>query len=471
MAKNRNLSDNFNTKNITARQSVLAVVNAVMENGSFLNDALSEYAYISDDNGEYVFDRRDRAFIKALSEGTIERCITIDYIINQYSSKPVNKLKPYIRGILRMSVYQILYMDKVPDNAAVNEAVKLTVKKGYQGLKGFVNGVLRNIARRGRDVDIDSKAGLSVKYSMPEWIIKHFERELGSKAARDAFDYFLKKPDITVRPDKPENIEKLAKKLQNQNIEYKQGSIIPYALRITKGTSVSEIEGFSQGEFVVQDESSMLPAYIICEYIKDNYPTSESSINVLDMCAAPGGKVLYLAGYEERVKCIARDVTESKVSKIEENVKRLGIKNVLCQVADALVFMEEDKEKYDIIIADLPCSGLGVIAKKPDIKYNTTETDLTSLADIQKKMLDNAFSYVKQGGIIVFSTCTVNKKENEDNNAWFLEKYQKETSGLLLEKYIPEGIKSCLDKKNGIVIPPGKYDTDGFYITAFKKGV
>lgn len=448
---------------ITARSAALAVINAVLNDKRFCEDAMQEYVYIKNADGGDKFDRRDRAFIKALSEGTIERCITIDYVINNYSSKPVHKLKPFIRGLLRMSVYQIMYMDKVPDNAAVNEAVKIAVKKGFHGLKGYVNGVLRSIARGYKELEINDT---SVKYSVPKWLEEHLKTELGEKKTIDALEYFLGKTELTLRPDCPKNLEWLRKEFEKAGIEYKSGNIIPEALRISQSVAVSELPGYKEGRFAVMDESSMLPAHIICEYIKED---NKKKYRVLDMCAAPGGKVLYLAGFAgEKVDCMAKDLTSGKISKLEENIKRLNIKNVKTSVFDATLFDENECEKYDIIIADLPCSGFGVIAKKPDIKYNTMEEDSKKLACIQKKMLDNAAKYVRNNGIIVFSTCTVSRYENEDNVSDFLKRHT-DFSLFDIEKNIPHIIRKGCYKEMQVKIAPGQFDTDGFFVAVFKK--
>lgn len=508
---------------MTSRELSLEVIYNVLENGEYLKESIDS---VISKNG--VTDARDRAFISVLAEGTVERRIELDYIINKYSSKRTEKLKPYIRNILRMTVYQIKYMDRVPDNASVDEAVKLAVKKGYGGLRGYVNGVLRNIARTYQDIkypDLESEPVkyFSVMYSMPEWMVEHFINELEKDgfgqdksdkgtSERDKYEkngwktekketdelarsleYFLAKPELTVRPGKisREAVSELADELNHAGLITSQGQIFDYAVRIESPGRVEDIPGYSAGKFVVQDESSMIPAHVIAAYISSqndaktafikNSDITEANVSVehgsgsagrlklLDMCAAPGGKALHAASLLGSMAEIeARDVSDAKTSMIRANIERLGIDNITVRRADALVRNENDREKYDIIIADLPCSGLGVISKKPDIKYNADAKGLAGLASIQSDILDNAAVYVKRGGIIVYSTCTVNRGENEDNCRAFLDRHP-EFAQVNLKSFVPESIMDSVDEFGNIKIFPGKYKSDGFFVAMFRR--
>lgn len=453
---------NNSKSEMTSREICLEVIVSVLEKGEFYNDAIKNP----------VFERKDikpvdRAFIAALAEGTIERTIELDYIIGQYSSKPVEKLKPNIRNILRMAVYQIKYMDKVPDNAAVNEAVKLAVKKGYGGLRGFVNGVLRNIARNIDDIQCPSD---SVRFSMPEWIVNHMESELGNEGMKKAMEYYLAKPALTIRAVSVKETDVIYNKLLEAGYDVKRGNILDYALRINNSGKVTDIPGYDEGLFFVQDESSMMPAHIAYEYLKIKGNESEENtpvINVLDMCSAPGGKVLHLAGMlGEKAHFSARDLNKSKTDKIRANMVKAGYTNIDVSEKDALLYYEEDEVAYDIVIADLPCSGLGVIAKKPDIKYNIKKDDLTSLAGIQSKMLDNVAAYVKPDGIIVYSTCTINCGENQENCRRFLERHNN-FRAVNVSPYIPDILQKSVTKEGYLRIEPGRYESDGFFVAVF----
>lgn len=487
-----------NVKRImTSRELSLEVIYNVLENGSYLKESIDS---VISKNG--AADARDRAFISLLSEGTVERMIELDYIINKYSSKRTEKLKPYIRNILRMTVYQIKYMDRVPDNASVDEAVKLAVKKGYGGLKGYVNGVLRNIARTYKEIEYPDLSEpvkyFSVKYSMPEWIIVHYMNEFKKYIETDelarSMEYFLTKPDLTIRPGiiSREAVSELADELNKAGFMTSKGQIFDYALRVESPGRIEDIPGYSVGKFAVQDESSMIPAHVIARYLGDgdsrpvfikdlDIPIPVTGVadehslgntkrlKLLDMCAAPGGKAMHAAALLGGIADVeARDVSDAKTSIIMSNIKRLGADNVKVCRADALVRNENDREMYDIIIADLPCSGLGVIAKKPDIKYNIKKSDLCALSSIQSDMLDNAAVYVKRGGIIVYSTCTINRGENEENCSSFLERHP-DFVQINLKSFVPEHIGDSVDEFGNIKIFPGKYKSDGFFVAMFRR--
>ena len=347
---------------INIREIALLSIIEIMEKGKMshlvLAQVLKKYQYL---------EKQDRAFLSRLVEGTIERIITLDYILNQFSSVPTEKMKPVIRNILRLSLYQILYMDGVPESAACNEAVKLAEKKGFKNLKGFVNGILRTIERRKDSIQYpdEKKEGtwyLSVFYSTPEWIIKQWIEQYGIEKARKMLEVSYKEErGISVRC----NIEKRTKEEIRQMLE-KEGVVVEecsypdYALRISGYDYLEGLEAFREGFISVQDINSMMAAEK-CGVKKGDF--------VLDVCAAPGGKSIHIAeklnstGHVE-----ARDLSKNKVNFIQENIERSGLKNIEAVVQDALVLTEKDENRADIVIADLPCSGLGVIGKKNDIR-------------------------------------------------------------------------------------------------------
>lgn len=462
-------------RKITSRDICLEVIYNVLEKGEYLKGALD--AALSSDCG---IDARDRAFITMLAEGTVERKIELDYIINNYSSKRTDKLKPYIRNILRMAVYQIKYMDRVPDNASVDEAVKLAVKKGYGALRGYVNGVLRNIARTYEDVSYPDPEKepvkyYSVRYSMPEWIVTHLMGEMAEDELVCSLEYFLSGPELTLRLTKRDSISASGDMLKEAGYQVSGGCIFDYALRIKQAGNVSDIPGYDDGNFAIQDESSMIPAHVIAEYVRSDADVAAVTackpdrLKILDMCAAPGGKSLHAAALlGDMAEIDARDVSESKTDMIRKNIERLGTGNITVSEADALVRYDCDRELYDIIIADLPCSGLGVMAKKPDIKYNIKESDFHTLSRIQSDMLDNAAFYVKPGGIIVYSTCTVNSGENETNCRRFLDRHP-EFGQVDIKCFVPEHIRESVTGCGSLKIIPGKYDSDGFFVAMFQR--
>lgn len=402
---------------INIREIALLSIIEIMEKGKMshivLTQALKKYQYL---------EKQERAFLGRLVEGTIERTITLDYILNQFSSVSTDKMKPIIRNILRLSLYQILYMDSVPESAACNEAVKLAEKKGFRNLKGFVNGVLRTIARRKDDIKYPDKEKestwyLSVFYSTPEWIVRQFIDQYGiEKTQKMLAASYEGEGFTTVRC----NIGKMTRAEIKQMLE-EEGAVVKeceypdYAFMISGYDYLEELKTFKEGFISVQDINSMIVA--------EKCGVKEGDI-VLDVCAAPGGKSLHIAeklnhtGYVQ-----ARDLTKNKVSLIQENIDRSGLENIEAIVQDALIFTEKDEDMANIVIADLPCSGLGVIGKKNDLKYKMTREAQEELKQLQKSILSVVWRYVKKDGILLYSTCTINKEENEGNIEWFLKQY------------------------------------------------
>lgn len=454
---------------INTRGLALEVLVNTLEKNVYCNTALHECL-----NKNAPLDSKERAFLTVLVEGTVERCIELDYVIGLYSSKQVDKLKPYIRNILRMSVYQLLYMEQVPDSAAVNEAVKLAVKKGYAGLRGFVNGVLRNISRdsgniKYPDKDNDLTGYLHIRYSMPKWLVIHFLGEMSQEDVIATLEYYMKSTDTVLRVVGGSSAcDELTARFEDKDIRCNTGHIFDYVIRLNSSGSIKELPGYEEGRFVVQDESSMIPGHIALNWIR-----RQGASKVLDMCAAPGGKTLHIASEAgSKVIVDACDITEHKVKRIKDNVARLGLDNVHESIADALVYDDNKTEKYDVVIADLPCSGLGVLAGKSDIKYNASPYALNELAAIQRRMLDNASRYVISGGLLLYSTCTINRQENEMNADYFLEQnddFEKCDIMKLLGDDMPEGLQRALTDKGYIQIIPGQAASDGFFIAAFRK--
>ena len=355
----------------------------------------------------------DRAFLTRLTEGTIERMLTLDYVINQFSKTKVKKMKPLIRELMRLSVYQIMYMDGVPDSAVCNEAVKLARKRGFSGLSGFVNGVLRSVTRGWKEIGFPDD---SVKYSIPKWIIDSWTADYGNEKTKEMLEAFSTPARITIRTNpKKCTPEELQKRLEEEGVKAERIEKIPYAFVISEFDHLTGLSSFQNGWFYVQDISSMSVAQA-ADPKKDDY--------IIDVCAAPGGKSSHLAellGGSGMVE--ARDITEYKVGLIEENIQRHDLKNMKAVQQDATIPDEASVKKADILICDLPCSGLGVIGRKSDIRYKMTAEKAHDLALLQQQMLDTVCAYVKCGGKLIYSTCTIHKEENEDNVAAFLKKH------------------------------------------------
>ncbi|MFC2476051.1 MAG: 16S rRNA (cytosine(967)-C(5))-methyltransferase RsmB [Catonella sp.] len=428
-----------------------------------LKDTLDNYLYL---------DKASRGFITRLYEGSIEKMIYLDFVINGFSKTPVKKLKPIIKILMETAVYQIFFMDRVPVSAAINEAVKLAKKRGLAGLSGFVNGVLRNIARNKENINLPDKDKeyiryLEVKYSMPKEITEHFIKEYGNAQAEEILEAFEKKQPIVARVNGTRlTREELVKKLTEEDVKVSTDTVFPESLKILELDSLNFLESFENGDFVIQDESSQFIGKI-----------AELPLNakILDLCAAPGGKALLMAEKPEVEKIVACDISKRKTDLIEENINRLGIKKVITMVNDATVFNKKFEEDFDLVICDLPCSGLGVIGRKRDIKYNITENKIKELAKLQRDILENAKKYVKKGGYLIFSTCTMSKLENEENF-----KFISEFSGFSpvdfsdkikdsLVKYKACSRLLAEAKKGYIRLLPGELGTDGFFISEFMR--
>ena len=411
-------------------------------------------------------DGKEKAFIKRVSEGTIERRIQIDYVLDLFSKVPVRKMKPLIRELLRLSCYQILFMDNIPDAAVCNEAVKLAGKRGFKSLKGYVNGVLRAIARGGeRIVYPDRQAAyhdyLSVCYSMPMWLVEHFCSAYGDGQCEKILQSFLQRGAVSIRLtemlDENER-ERLIERWRQDGVEVRKNPYLPYAVEVEKADGIRSLAGYAEGAFAVQDVSSMLV-------------TEAAGIRqgdtVIDVCAAPGGKALHAAAKLNGTgRVIACDVSSHKTDKIQENRDRMHMDNVFVKVRDARI---EDKEligQADVLIADVPCSGLGVIGRKQDIKYRATPESMEQVIQLQREILGNVIRYLKPTGTMMYSTCTMNPAENEEAVEWICREYDMET--VSMAHNMPETLREAADR-GCLQLLPGIHGTDGFFIAKLKR--
>ena len=438
---------------VNIRQLSLEILMKVVEEKEYssvvIPQVLNVYQYL---------EKQERAFLTRLCEGTIERMLELDYVINEFSKVKVKKMKPVIRNILRMGVYQLMYMKQVPASAACNEAVKLAKKKG------FVNGVLRNISRNLDNISYPDKEKqpflyLSVTYSMPEWIVKLWVAQYGMEQTERMLQAGFADRPTTIRCNLQKNsVKQLREELEQAGVTVESGAYVDSALRISGYDYLQKLKAFQEGKFTVQDESSMLVGLVA-----DIKPDQ----TVVDVCAAPGGKSLHAADLLKGTGMVSsRDVSERKVEKIEENCRRLGYTNMDMKVWDAREWDKEYIEKADVVIADLPCSGLGVMGKKNDIKYKTSPDSIKELAALQREILKTVVSYVKPGGTLIYSTCTVNEEANEQNMRWI-----ESELGLRLDSmdpYLPASLKSSTTKDGYLQLLPGVHKTDGFFLCRFK---
>lgn len=437
-----------------------------------VRDVLNKYNYLS---------RQEKSFIKRLYEGTLERQIELDYVINRYSKIKTEKMKKVIRAIMRMGVYQILYMDSVPDAAACNEAVKLARKKGFSTLGGFVNGVLRNIAREKENIEYTS---LSVKYSMPEWIVDMWTGQLGLEKTKLVLAGLLEQHPVTVRfRDVPEitgvdmdtAVSAVQKAIDSQGGKMERHPYLPFAFKVSGTDDITKLPYYEDGAFVIQDVSSMLAvaAIGIKKYIDIKNMDQggiKEPVRVLDLCAAPGGKSMLAADLLEECAInytvISRDISENKIDLMRQNFDRCRLKHTMAEVGDALLKDDGLVGTADIVIADVPCSGLGVSGRKRDIKYNITPEAVDHIIKLQRQILQMAAAYVKPGGRLLFSTCTINQDENEKNFEWI--KNEMKLTPVSLDDALPECLHTDTSANGYLQLLPGIHDTDGFFISVFE---
>ncbi len=444
---------------INEREIVLDLLLDMEKNNSYthllLRTVLKKYQFI---------DKKSRAFITKLLEGTTENRIRLDYILDQFSKTKMKKCRPLVRNLLRMSVYQICYLDHIPDSAVCNEAVRLAKKRGFSSLSGFINGVLRNISRNKESISFpDEKENpvfaLSIRYSMPEWIIKMWLLEYSYDTVEKMLASTLEERGTVVRVNEQRTTREDLKEQLKKEMEVEDGVYLSSALILRQYDYLQKSQAFLDGKFQVQDESSMLVS-IIANPKRDDF--------IIDVCAAPGGKSLHMAELlEETGRVLARDLTEEKVELIEENRERMGYQNIETEVFDALVLDKSLIGKADIVIADLPCSGLGVMAKKNDLKYRMTRETISELAALQREILEVVSQYVKPGGTLIYSTCTVTREENIENYRWIEERL-----GFLPNDFslrLPDKLRAETAREGYLQLLPGIHSCDGFFISSFQK--
>lgn len=442
----------------TEREISFAVLNDIYNKDAFSNIALEKYLKLEN-------DKRKQNFVRELVYGVLENNIFIEHIISKSSKVKMKKIHKNILIILKMGIYQIIFMDSVPDSAAVNESVILAKKHGNKGSIGYVNGILRNISRNKEkftEVNVEDPSNrISIKYSHPKWLVDEWIREYGFEFTEDLLKSNNKKPELNIRINTLKtNKEKLINNLEKKGFIIKEGKYSEDALIIENPFKISQTQEFINGEFTIQDESSTLVAQIM-----DPRPGSV----VIDVCSAPGGKATHIAQkMNNKGKIISRDIYDHKIKLIEDNSSRLGIDIIETGVFDALKLDKSLINSADYVLVDAPCSGLGLIRRKPEIKRNKVKDDIDTLSNLQSRILNNAKEYLKVGGILLYSTCTLGKKENLEVIEAFLEK-NPNFKTVNIEKYIKDNKKFNTLDKGYIQLYPNIHETDGFFIAKMMK--
>lgn len=433
-----------------ARQLAVRALVKVNETGGYSNlvvDSLLDAGALS---------AQDAAFATALVYGVLERRITLDYVIGRYSKTPLRKLDSQVREILRMSLYQLLYMDSVPDRAAVNEGVKLTRAMGKTSAGGFVNGVLRAFLRDEKQIipegaRLPRTERLSVEYATPVWLVQMLCDQYGEEDAIGVLAASLGRPPLYLRANTLRTTAgQLAEELSGAALFTEQDSP-ENCLRVARSGDLTRLPAFAEGRFHVQDKASQL-----CVRALDVHPEQA----VLDVCAAPGGKSFTAAQYlENRGRLVSRDIYPARVQLLADGAARLGITCLEASVGDASVY-DPDLGGFDRVLCDVPCSGLGIIRRKPEIKYKNPD-EFAALPDYQYQILCASAGYLKPEGVLVYSTCTLNKAENEQVIERFLREHGDFAPCPLAAIGLPEQYYTTL--------LPHRGGSDGFFISAVRR--
>jgi 16S rRNA (cytosine967-C5)-methyltransferase len=438
----------------TTRKVAVDILDSILGKGAYSNIALNSSLNKSG------LEDRDKALATEIVYGTLKYKYTIDKILASFLTQDLKKMDSFIVNILRTAIYQILFLDKVPEFAAVNEAVDMAKKNKSVSASRLVNGVLRNYLRNKSKIYYDEKdkvESLCFKYSYEPWLVKLFIEQYGEEKAELILKGLNSTPAVTIRVNSLKiNFDEAFEMLKIMEYDVEEGVVCPEAIRIIRGKSVEQNPLFKEGMATVQDESAMLVAPSM-----DIIP----NITVLDLCSAPGGKTTHISELMNNTgKIKAYDIHKDKLALIEQNSKRLGITNIKCDVLDAAVYNEDLKDSAERVLIDVPCSGLGIIRKKPEIKWTKNLKQLKEIIKIQREIMNSSAKYVKIGGVLLYSTCTLNKKENENNVKWFLSNFPNYN----IEQLFYGELDNIVYDKYGVTVLPNEY-MDGFFIAKFKR--
>ncbi len=430
---------------MNARQVALDVVTSVLKNKTYLNLELKRAL-------RPEMSREDRRFITALANTAIENLYRVDYVIDQFVT--AKRVHTVIKNILRLGVCQLMFFESVPTSAAVNESVKLAEQNGKKQLKGFVNATLRNIAQNLGSVEYpDEKTDLigylHTMYSYPEWLCEKYVKDYGAEQA-EAICGYVGRAGTCVR------LNEIRRKEPLQG--YGPGLYCEDAYYIKHADNIENMPLFKSGEITVQGEASMVCVRAAGIRKMDH---------VLDACAAPGGKSVYAAQFAREGSVTALDIHEHRVGLIRNTAERLGAKNVTAVCADASQFVPEYAMKFDVVLVDAPCSALGLLYRKPDIKILKSAEDIPKLVELQKAILSNCARYVKKGGTLLYSTCTIDRQENGGNIRWFLNN----CGGFEPADFKNDIPEALMARSNGseLQLFPHIDRIDGFYMSRLRK--
>ena len=428
---------------MNCRKLAVKILNRVLNEGAYSNIILSK------ELNEVELNDKDKALLTEIVYGVLRRKRTLDVIIANFV-KDIKLMDKNILNILRVAIYQMNFLDKIPTYAACNEAVE-EAKEISENDSKLVNGILRSFTKNPDDINV-------YKFSFEPWMIRLLIKQYGENVAKKIMSGLNTIPKVSIRVNElNSDYDEVYEKLEEMEYEISEGVICPEAINIKGGKSIENNPLFKEGKITVQDESAMLVAPLL---------DLKEGMTVVDLCSAPGGKTTHIAEILGNTgKVLAFDLHESKLGLIKENCERLGITNVTTFAQDATKLNAELVASTDRVLLDVPCSGLGIIRKKPEIKWNKKRNDLREIIPVQREIMNNAWQYLKQGGVMIYSTCTLNKEENEENIEWFLNNHEDcEVKRIFVGKqdnlvYSREGLLTVMPNEN----------MDGFFIAKLEK--
>ncbi|MGG4219663.1 16S rRNA (cytosine(967)-C(5))-methyltransferase RsmB [Paenibacillus jamilae] len=448
------------TRKQTAREVALDVLTGVEQEGAYSNLELNRRLQ------QAGLSASDVGLTTELVYGTVARRNTLDYFLNKFVQKGTAKLQPWVRSLLRMSVYQLVYLDRVPDHAVVSEAVTIAKRRGHQGISGMVNGVLRSMLREPDKLRIpeglSAEERISLEHSHPLWLVKRWIKQYGTDTTEAICKANNEPPAVSVRVNTTmTSRDQLLDEMVAKGVNAVPSAISPYGIVVRSGGNMALTSWYMDGLLSVQDESSMLVAEAVAP---------EPGMTVLDCCAAPGGKTAHMAELmKDRGRIVANDLHAHKHQLIREQANRLGLDAVETVTGDALDLKERyAPASFDRILLDAPCSGFGVIRRKPDLRWSKTVEDVHDITQLQHELLDSVAGLLKPGGILVYSTCTIEPDENEGQLARFLSEHPEYE--LAKDHPFPD-VSQAMDgtQKGSIQLLPQHFHSDGFYIARLRR--
>ena len=445
---------------LSARDAALVVLREVELQDAYVNLALNRVL------GRTAYSLQDRALLTELSYGVLQRLNTLDWIISLYLDRPLEQLTPWIRNILRLGAYQLCYLERIPAAAAVDEAVKQAHRYGHQGVAGLVNAVLRKVSNRGKKLPWPSLRHspdeyLSLYYSYPLWMVQRWLAELGFKETEALCAAGNEPAPLTARTNilrltRPE----LRQKLEQESVATNELEYAPHGLQLKLGSPLEELESFRQGLFQVQGEASMLVAPLL---------NPRAGETVLDICSAPGGKTVHLAMLmENKGTIIAADLHPHRLKLVEGAAYRQGVDIITTEKLDGRDIPADKQGLFHRVLLDVPCSGLGVLRRKGDLKWRRQPEDIPALALLQAQLLRGAFSALRPGGVLLYSACTFEREETVDVIKRFLSE-EPDAFLSMLSPLLPEALKAEEKEEGMLWLWPHRHGLDGFFMARIRK--